>query len=230
MTSSLFERARLRVLDLALDQIQRPNRIDRTATVSPTAEVRGSRLYGPVQVADHVRLFRVELHGPIEIGAGSSLWGPRIYVDAGPHPITFGNYCSVATDVSLYGFGHDPQHLSTHYIGRNVIGRPIEDEIVSRGAIDIGHDVWIGAGVRIMSGVTIGTGAIIGAGSIVVRDVPPFAVAVGVPATAVRYRFDEATIERILASQWWLWNREEIRAKAALFTAPLTSATIAQYL
>lgn len=130
----------------------------------------------------------------------------------------------------MHGFGHDPQRLSSHYIGRNVIGRPIAEEVVSKGPINIGHDVWIGTGVRVMSGVTIGTGAIIGAGSIVVRDIPPFAVAVGAPAAPVRYRFDDATIERILASQWWLWDREQIREKAELFTEPLNATLVARYL
>jgi virginiamycin A acetyltransferase len=230
MNSSLFGRVRLRVLDRALQTLERPNRIDRLAEISASAQVAGSRLYGPVRVGDHARLFRVELHGPIEIGTGTSLWGPRIYAEARPHAITFGNYCSVATDVSFHGFGHDPQRLSTHYIGRNLIGRPIEEEIVSKGPITIGHDVWIGTGVRVMSGVSIGTGAIVGAGSIVTRDIPPYAVAVGAPAVPAHYRFDQHVIERLLASEWWLWDRAKICASADLFTQQISDALLDRYL
>jgi acetyltransferase-like isoleucine patch superfamily enzyme len=181
-------------------------------------------------VADHARLYRVELSGPISIGANTSLWGPRIHVFARGEPVRFGNFCSIARDVAVHGYGHDPRRISTHYIGRNVLGLPIEDEIVTRGPTTIGHDVWVGAGVHILGGTTIGTGAVIGAGSVVARDVPPYAVAVGSPARTVRFRFDEGVIERLLHSEWWMWGHEEIRAKAPLFTQPLTTDLLDRYL
>jgi acetyltransferase-like isoleucine patch superfamily enzyme len=46
----------------------------------------------------------------------------------------------------------------------------------------------VGVNAAILPGVTIGKGAIIGAGAVVTRDVPPFAIAAGVPARVVRYR------------------------------------------
>lgn len=57
--------------------------------------------------------------------------------------------------------------------------------------------------VLILEGVTIGTGAVIGAQSLVNKDIPPYAIVVGSPARVVRYRFDQDTIDRLLASQWW---------------------------
>ena len=54
--------------------------------------------------------------------------------------------------------------------------------------IEIGSDVWIGAGVKILKGVKIGDGAVIGAGSVVTKNIPPYAVAVGVPAKVIKYR------------------------------------------
>jgi acetyltransferase-like isoleucine patch superfamily enzyme len=49
-------------------------------------------------------------------------------------------------------------------------------------------DVYLGMGVRVFYGVTIGRGAVVGAGSVVRKDIPPHAVAAGVPARIIRYR------------------------------------------
>lgn len=54
--------------------------------------------------------------------------------------------------------------------------------------ISIGEDVWIGRGVFVGKGVSIGQGAVIGANSVVVKDIPPYAVAVGAPARVIKYR------------------------------------------
>jgi len=70
----------------------------------------------------------------------------------------------------------------------------------------IGNDVWVGAAALVLKGVTVGDGAVIGAGSVVTKDVPPYAIVTGNPAQIIRYRFDDATIKRLLSSTWW--NRE----------------------
>jgi acetyltransferase-like isoleucine patch superfamily enzyme len=58
---------------------------------------------------------------------------------------------------------------------------------VSRG-VTIGAGAWIGAGAKVLDGVSLGDGAIVGAGAVVRENVPPFAVAVGVPARVVSTR------------------------------------------
>lgn len=52
----------------------------------------------------------------------------------------------------------------------------------------IGNDVVISAGAKILGAITIGDGSKIGAGAVVLRDVPPYSTAVGVPARVVARR------------------------------------------
>jgi acetyltransferase-like isoleucine patch superfamily enzyme len=52
----------------------------------------------------------------------------------------------------------------------------------------IGDDVWIGAGATILGGVTIGDGCVIGAGAVVTKSLPPYSIALGVPAKKVGER------------------------------------------
>lgn len=79
-----------------------------------------------------------------------------------------------------------------------------------KGDIRIGNDVWIGREAVILPGVTIGDGAIIGARAVVSRDVPAYSVVTGNPARIVKRRFDEATVEALLAIRWWDWPAETI--------------------
>lgn len=54
--------------------------------------------------------------------------------------------------------------------------------------VAIGAGVWMGAGAKILDGVTIGDHAIVGAGAVVRSDIPPHAIAVGIPARVVSQR------------------------------------------
>lgn len=68
-------------------------------------------------------------------------------------------------------------------IGGNVVigGRGKKGE-----APNIGENVLIGAGALILGGITIGHDSKIGAGSVVLKDIPPFSVAVGNPACVTK--------------------------------------------
>lgn len=54
--------------------------------------------------------------------------------------------------------------------------------------VTIGSDVWLGRRVMLMPGVTVGDGCVIGARAVVTKDVPPYSVAVGVPARVIKRR------------------------------------------
>jgi acetyltransferase-like isoleucine patch superfamily enzyme len=94
--------------------------------------------------------------------------------------VTIGNYTMLANNVAILGGDHEYNKpgIPIIFSGRGVLNPTI-----------IGDDVWIGAYVTIMAGVTIGDGAIIATGSVVTRDVAPFAIYGGVPATKIKDRF-----------------------------------------
>jgi serine O-acetyltransferase len=60
-----------------------------------------------------------------------------------------------------------------------------------RGAPRIGNRVDIGAGAKILGNITIGDDAVIGANAVVLKDVPPGAFAVGIPARIIRQEFKQ---------------------------------------
>ena len=126
-----------------------------------------------------------------------------------------GNFCSIGPRLRL-AIGHHPTSdwVSTHPAFFSVLNQSNvkytnqqkykELYYANDGYyVFIGNDVWIGADVTIMDGVTIGDGAIIGAGAVVTNDIPPYAIAVGVPAKVVKYRFAEEDIKWLLQLKWW---------------------------
>lgn len=86
--------------------------------------------------------------------------------------------------------------------------------------VTIGSDVWIGMNCIVMDGVKIGDGAIIAAGAIVTKDIPPFAIAGGIPAKVIKYRFPQEMINRLLEIKWWNMSDEEITKCIDLFHTP----------
>lgn len=80
----------------------------------------------------------------------------------------------------------------------------------NKGDIIIGNDVWIGYEAVILAGVTIGDGAIIGTRAVVTKDIPPYTIVGGIPATPIRKRFSDETISSLLEIKWWDWSKERI--------------------
>ena len=133
--------------------------------------------------------------------------------------LTIGRFCSIACGAKFLfnSANHALGSLSTYPfpIFFEEWGLPVEDiprAWDNKGDIVVGNDVWIGFEAVILAGVTIGDGAVIGARAVVTRDVPPYTIVGGVPARAIRKRFPDSVIERLLALRWWDWPPERIAA------------------
>jgi len=124
--------------------------------------------------------------------------GPDVQIGLGPHP--------VRRFVSTYPAFYSPRNSGCSLSLRN---DAVFDDSVPETVL--GNDVWIGSNVIIPGGIVIGTGAVVAAGSVVVKDVPPYAIVGGNPAQLIRFRFDDATIAKLLESAWWDWPLSEIR-------------------
>lgn len=119
-----------------------------------------------------------------EIGAGVSL-GQNVFVG---NKVKIGNHCKIQNNVSLYdnvtleeGVFCGPSMVFTNvYNPRSLIDRKNEyrSTLVKRGAT-------LGANCTIVCGVTIGEYAFIGAGAVVNKNVPAYALMVGVPARQI---------------------------------------------
>jgi acetyltransferase-like isoleucine patch superfamily enzyme len=65
---------------------------------------------------------------------------------------------------------------------------PVLEQRRTSAGVRVGMGAWLGAGAKILDGVTVGDGAVIGAAAVVREDVPPGAIAAGVPAKIVGQR------------------------------------------
>lgn len=83
-------------------------------------------------------------------------------------------------------------------------------DALSKGDIIVEDDVWIGLNAMILSGVTIHQGAVIATGSVVTKDVPAYAIAGGVPAKVIKYRFPEEVIEELLKIDYGCLTKEMV--------------------
>ncbi len=68
------------------------------------------------------------------------------------------------------------------------VERPIKDQGIAKSPVRIGSDVWLANKVSVVRGAVIGDGCVVAANAVVTRDLPPYSVAVGVPARVIRNR------------------------------------------
>lgn len=161
------------------------------------------------------------------VGPGS--YGvPEVYDFEDAAQLRIGAYTSIAGKVTILLGGIHRTDWVTSYPFQKVFkeAENIPDIHPTKGDVVIGNDCWIGMGAMILSGVTIGHGAVVGAGALVTKSVEPYAIVAGNPCRFIRWRFEADVRERLLASAWWDWPVEELRAKVEL----LMSDRIEQFL
>ncbi len=130
--------------------------------------------------------------------------------------LIIGRFCSVACGARflLNCANHSLTSLSSYtfpLFGEEWdAGLPLREAWQNRGDIVIGNDVWIGFEAVILAGVHIGDGAVIGARAVVTKDVPPYTIVGGVPAKAIKKRFDDDTVASLLRLEWWNWPAKRI--------------------
>lgn len=94
--------------------------------------------------------------------------------------VRIGSRVLIASRVYISDHAHGD--TSAENMGMPPNSRPI----ISKGPVVIEDEVWLGEGVVVMPGVRIGRSSIIGANAVVTHDIPPFSVAVGVPARVIK--------------------------------------------
>ncbi len=161
----------------------------------------------------HLRLECYSRLGNVEVDQSQSTTqvleiGAYSYVRSGSRLLSIaeiGRYCSIGRNVTL---GLNPRNHPLNWVSTSTQFSRDYNRKVS--PLRIGHDVWIGDNAVIMADINIGHGAVIGCNAIVTKDVEPYQIVAGNPARPIRLRFDEQTIAKLLAGQWWLYTRKEL--------------------
>ena len=189
-------------------------------SIAFSAQVEYSKVSRKAKVWNHCKLFHVEVGDYSYIGPNTRLIHTHV-----------GKYCSIAGDCAIGMGTHSLEFISTSSlftVKKNGTGiRWTNSKSFEEfKEIEIGNDVWIGQRAMIMGGVKIGNGAVIGAGALVTKDVPPYAIVVGVPAKLIRFRFPEDVIKKLETTKWWLLEDCVLKENIYLFQNPLTEKNI----
>ncbi|MBN8524597.1 MAG: acetyltransferase [Planctomycetes bacterium] len=152
--------------------------LDATCRVHPSARIhpRGGRL--EIGARSTVAAGAV-VQGQVRIGADSSVQTGSILVAYGEQgAISIGDGVRIAPQVMLIAANHIFASVDI----------PIHRQGLEPAPITIEDDVWLAGKVMVTAGVRIGRGCVVGAGAVVTKDLPPWSVAIGVPARVVRSR------------------------------------------
>lgn len=137
------------------------------------------------QIGEGSRVWHfVHVCGGAKIGQNVSM-GQNVFIG---NKVTIGDNCKIQNNVSVYDNVHleegvfcGPSMVFTNvYNPRSLIERKDEyrDTLVKKGAT-------LGANCTIVCGVTVGEYAFVGAGAVINKDVPAYALMVGVPARQI---------------------------------------------
>jgi len=125
-----------------------------------------------------VTVFLHRLRG-VKVGKKTHIARLVSFDDRNPELIEIGNGVAITTGVMILCHQRD---LTNYKEGMYAMHCPFKE-----GKVVIKDGAHIGIGAIIMPGVTIGEGAVIGAGAVVTSDIPPYSVAVGIPAKVIKF-------------------------------------------
>lgn len=128
-------------------------------------EYRGKKLTPQIIIKDNVSFSNFN-----HIGAAH-------YVEIGNH-VLFGSKCYV-TDHNHGIYSGDGTQSDPDI-------PPTERPLTSDKKVIIEDNVWLGDNVTVLPGVTIGKGSVIGSNAVVSKSIPPYSIAVGIPARVIK--------------------------------------------
>jgi acetyltransferase-like isoleucine patch superfamily enzyme len=119
---------------------------------------------------------RVALHRLRGVKMGKGVFiGNNVLIDRMfPHLVSLGDYAEIGDNTVIVCHGRGSKPLRKAY--------PVEVKPVV-----VGRGVWGGVNCIILAGVTVGEYSVLGAGSVIRKDVPPYSVVIGNPATVIKH-------------------------------------------
>ncbi|MEM8840407.1 MAG: chloramphenicol acetyltransferase [Pseudomonadota bacterium] len=178
----------------------------------------------------------------VEIGRGSrfghSMIGDYSYCDrmANIENAQVGKFANIASFVRIGPADHPMERASLHHFQYRSAdywddAEMDQDFFAARHArvVTIGHDTWIGHNATIRPEITIGDGAVVATGALVTKDVPPYTIVAGLPATPMRPRYAPEIARGMVDLAWWDWSHDAIRAALPDFRRLDAAAFLEKY-
>ena len=174
-------------------------------TIDPTATVEKSHLGAWTEVGARSKVIETSMDDYSYVVNDSDI----IYS-------AIGKFVNIAANVRINPGQHPMGRASQHHFQYRSAAYDMGDDDAAffdwrrSFPVTVGHDVWIGHGAIVKGGLGIGTGAVIGSGAMVTKDVPPYTVVAGVPATPLKQRFPQSVQDAMLRICWWDWSHDDL--------------------
>ncbi|MFW3346085.1 CatB-related O-acetyltransferase [Aliarcobacter butzleri] len=194
----------------------RNNKIEKSCIIGKKVTLNNCIFNQHSRVAEYASIHDTEVGAYSALGRYSKIVHTKI-----------GKYCAISWNTTINAISHPHNHLTISafpYVPR--LGNFVQKRKQLYKEVIIKNDVWIGANSVIMPGITIGNGAVVGAGAVVTKDVPDYAIVVGVPAIIVKYRFSEDIIDKLLELKWWDLDSEIIKKHIDLWDSEFNYETL----
>jgi|GEM_PF-1187533 acetyltransferase-like isoleucine patch superfamily enzyme len=130
--------------------------------------------------------------------------GDECYIGSGTiidNCLQIGSFSSISKDVKIGMSNHPLDRDSTSprfYLKK--YGRVLEDTFSREKPCIIEEDVLISANAVVLAGIKLGKGSVVAAGAVVTKNVEPYSIVGGVPATFIRFRLSKAKVESLIES------------------------------